>query len=52
MEKEYKAEEIYELWDKLSEIADKNLWNKLSKREWNLARALFDTPVEIVNKLV
>lgn len=35
-------EELDQLWDRLSEIANGNLWNQLTKEEWELARYIFE----------
>lgn len=35
-------EKLDNLWDRLSELAGGNLWNRLSKEEWKLAKEIFD----------
>lgn len=42
MEKGIKQEELDNLWDRISELAGGELWGRLNKREWKIAKRIFE----------
>jgi hypothetical protein len=45
--------EVDVLWDRLSEISGNDLWNRLSKQEWEFARdVLFERPICLADVLL
>jgi hypothetical protein len=51
-ENEKQQDKLFDLWDKISEAGDRNVWANLEKKDWYFARELFDTKIRLADILV